>query len=156
MGVAQALNVRTLELRRNRDELAPAFQSVQGFAQASAKERGLKGGDASVNDEDALRAIQKGIKQVRDTLSQLDTDEGRQTDLYTRSKRELTELEALLPQMASDEEVQAEAQAIQSKLDPNLAGMKRMGPTMAHLQEKFGTSLDKSRASGIVKQLLTA
>jgi uncharacterized protein len=143
-------------LRKSRDELAPAFQSIQGFANASAKERGLKGGDASVNDEDALRAIQKGIKQVSDTLSQLNTSEGQETDLYKRSTRELAELEALLPAMASDAEVEAEAKAAQSKLDPNLTGMKRMGPTMAYLQEKFGTSLDKARASGIVKQLLTA
>lgn len=155
MGVAQALNAKTLELRKTRDELAPSFQSVSGFAQASAKERGLKGGDASVNDEDALRAIQKGIKQVRDTLEQLGTDEGRQSDLYKRSTRELAELEALLPQMASDDEVEAEARAFQSELTVDLVGMKRMGPTMAHLQTRFGTALDKGKASAIVKQLLT-
>lgn len=154
MGVALALNAKTLELRKTRDELAPAFQSVQGFAQASAKERGLKGGDASVNDEDALRAIQKGIKQSRDTVQQLEASGGQQSDLYKRSVREVQLLESLLPTMASAEEVEAEANAALSQLDPNLTGMKRMGPMMAHLTGKFGTSLDKAQASGILKRLL--
>ena len=117
MGVALALNAKTLELRKTRDELAPAFQSVQGFAQASAKERGLKGGDASVNDEDALRAIQKGIKQSRDTVQQLEASGGQQSDLYERSVREVQLLESLLPTMASAEEVEAEANAAMSQLD---------------------------------------
>lgn len=154
MGVALALNTKTLDLRKNRDELAPAFQSVQGVAKASAKERGLKGGDATVNDEDALRAIQKGIKQSRDTIQQLEASGGQESDLYKRSVREVALLESLLPKMASAEEVEAEANAALSKLDPSLTGMKRMGPMMAHLSDTFGTSLDKGMASGILKKLL--
>lgn len=150
MGIAQDLNAKTLELRKQRSDIAGGFQLVQGFAQATAKERGLKGGDATVNDEDALRAIQKGIKTCRDTLEV--SGPANATDgVVERTQRELYALEALLPKMASDDEMEASVTDFLAR-NPDLALSKGvMGAIMKHLMDTFGTALDRGRASQIAK-----
>lgn len=154
MGIAQDLQTKTLELRKQRSDIAPGFQSVLGLAQASAKERGLKGGDATVNDEDALRAIQKGIKINQDTLATIDGGADVSLSFIERTERELKELKALLPQMASEAEVRAAAEEFVASNE--LDAKKGMGQVMAHLSAKFGTSLDKAIASRIAKESLNA
>lgn len=164
MSILAALNAKTLELRKARDPLAGAFQGVQALATANAKERTLvefnktqaKASEAErttvdfstvkANDEDALKAIQKAVKQVKDTLA-LKPD-------HQQSIDELATLEALLPRMASEDEIQGEAESFLRTMPE--AGMKQMGVAMAHLQTVFGTSLDKSKASGVLKGLLSA
>ena len=148
MSVLAALNAKTLELRKARDPLAGALLSVQAGATANAKERAVKAGaDLSAvkaDDEDALRAIQKGIKQVKDTLA-LKPD-------HEASLGELAILESLLPKMASEDEIRGEAESYIATLPEK--NMKQMGGVMAHLNSVFGTSLDKGKASGVVRSLL--
>lgn len=148
MSVLAALNAKTLELRKARDPLAGALLSVQAGATANAKERAVKDkqdlSTVKANDDDALRAIQKGIKQVRDTLA-LKPD-------HEASLQELEILEALLPQMASEQEIEGEAESFIATLPEK--SMKQMGSVMAHLTATFGTSLDKAKASGVVRKLL--
>lgn len=149
MSVLAALNAKTLELRKARDPLAGALLSVQAGATANAKERAVKDkqdlSTVKANDDDALRAIQKGIKQVRDTLA-LKPD-------HEASLQELEILEALLPQMASEQEIEGEAESFIATLPEKT--MKQMGSVMAHLTATFGTSLDKAKASGVVRKLLS-
>lgn len=148
MSVLAALNAKTLELRKARDPLAGALLSVQSQATAFAKERAVKDKTdlalVKANDDDALRAVQKGIKQVRDTLA-LKPD-------HEASLAELAILEALLPQMASEQEIEGEAESFIATLPEK--NMKQMGGVMAHLTATFGTSLDKAKASGVVRKLL--
>lgn len=150
MSVLAALNAKTLELRKSRDPLAGALQSVQAMATANAKERAVKAGadlsTVKADDEDALRAVQKGIKQVKDTLA-LKPD-------HEASQKELEILEALLPRMASEDEIRGEAESIVNALPEK--NMKQMGGVMAHLTTVFGTSLDKAKASAVVRSLLAA
>lgn len=150
MSILAALNAKTLELRKTRDPLAGSFQAVQALATANAKERAIKAGQdlstVKADDEDALKGIQKAIKQVRDTLSLAPTDE--------KSLRELEILESLLPKMASEDEIRGEAETFIATLPEKT--MKQMGGVMAHLAVTFGTSLDKAKASAIVKQALSA
>lgn len=150
MSVLAALNAKTLELRKARDPLAGALLSVQSTATALAKERAVKAKEdlASVkaNDEDALRAIQKGVKQVKDTLA-LKPD-------HEASQRELEILEGLLPKMASEDEIRGEAESFAAGLE--VKTMKQMGAVMAHLTTVFGTSLDKGKASAVAKAVLAA
>jgi uncharacterized protein YqeY len=148
--VLAELNAKTLELRKSRDPLAGALLSVQSAATANAKERAVKAkqdlSTVKADDEDALRAIQKGIKQVQDTLSHKPD--------HADSLRELEILEGLLPQMASEDEIRGEAESFIATLPER--NMKQMGGVMAHLAATFGTSLDKGKASGVVKALLSA
>jgi uncharacterized protein YqeY len=149
MSVLATLNAKTMELRKGRDPLAGAFQATQAQATAYAKERAVKDGDLSdvkASDEDALRAIQRAIKQVRDTLSH--------NPAHTASQQELEILEALLPRMASEDEIRGSAEAYAATLAEK--NMKQMGGLMAHLAAEFGTSLDKSKASQVAKAVLAA
>lgn len=149
MSVLAALNAKTLELRKARDPLAGALLSIQSQATAFAKENAIKAGDlasAKVTDDDALRAIQKGIKQVKDTLA-LKPD-------HEASQKELEILESLLPKMASEDEIRGEAESVINALPEK--NMKQMGGVMAHLSTVFGTSLDKAKASAVVRSLLSA
>lgn len=148
MSVLAALNAKTLELRKARDPLAGSFQGVQAIATANAKERAVKAGadlsTVKADDDDALRAIQKSIKQVKDTLA-LKPD-------HQQSLDELTLLEALLPQMATEDQIRGEAESLINGLPEK--NMKAMGGVMAGLTKTFGTSLDKAKASAIVRSLL--
>jgi len=150
VSVLAALNAKTLELRKNRDPLAGSFQAVQALATANAKERAIKAkqdlSTVKADDEDALKAIQKSVKQVRDTLA-LKPD-------HAPSLRELEILEALLPKMASEQDVKDEATSFAETLPEK--SMKQMGAIMAHLASTFGTSLDKAQASQIARQVLAA
>ena len=152
MSVLAALNAKTMELRKGRDPLAGAFQAVQAQATAFAKERVIKAGGApgliafGADEEDALRAVQKSIKQVRDTLSLNPTHEA--------SLRELAILEELLPQMASEDEIRGEAESFAAGLSEK--NMKQMGAVMAHLTKVFGSALDKGKASAVAKAVLAA
>lgn len=150
MSVLAALNAKTLELRKSRDPLAGALQGVQAIATANAKERAVKAGadlsTVKADDDDALRAVQKGIKQVKDTLA-LKPD-------HEASLKELEILEALLPQMASEDQIRGEAESLIAALPER--NMKQMGGVMAGLTKTFGTSLDKGKASAVVKALLSA
>jgi len=150
VSILAALNAKTLELRKARDPLAGSFQAVVALATASAKERAIKEGadlnTVKATDDDALRAVQKSIKQVRDTLA-LKPD-------HQQSLDELATLEALLPRMASEDEIRGEAESIVATLSEK--STKQMGVVMAHLASVFGTSLDKAKASQVAKAVLTA
>ena len=152
MGLAQDLQKTTLCLRKERSEVAPGFQTVLGYAQASAKERGLKGGDATINDEDALRAIQRGIKMCKDTLASIDDASNANLEFKDRTRKELHQLEVLLPQMASEDAVRAAAREFVANNE--LDAKKGMGQVMSHLASVFGTSLDKSMASRVAREEL--
>ena len=152
MSFLAALNAKTMELRTARDPLAGSFQSVQALATANAKERALKAGQdlstVKADDEDALKAINKAIKQVRDTLSLAPNDE--------KSLNELAILESLLPKMASEDEISEAVNMMVGAIASGEKSMKHMGPIMAKLNEIFGAGLDKAKASAIVKQALAA
>lgn len=164
MSVLQALTSRALELRKSRDELAGAFQAVLGNAREIAKQRSVEarkragGGELTIDvtEEDALLAVNRSIKQVSDTIETIRSGNGEGSPLFERSVRELAELTALLPAQASDDEVRHEANMFIIANAENIPGMKLMGPTMAHLADKFGASLNKGKASGIVRDLLAA
>ncbi len=156
MGIAENLKSTTLRLRKDRDELAASIQQVQAFAQSLAKERGLKEGDMNTpfNDDEAVRAVQKGIKQVNDTIASLEQAGGTDSELYRKSLREREILESLLPKMASDDEVNASIEKFISSVDAGSVNIKLMGQIMKHLGEEFGASLDKAKASQLVKARL--
>lgn len=157
MSVIDALKSTSLQLRKDRDELAASIQQTVAIAQSFAKERGLKEGNmnAPFNEEEAVRAITRSVKRVQDTISHLEENGGQDSDLYRKSIREREILEGLLPKMASDDEVNAAIEKFIFNVDAGAVNMKLMGQIMKHLGEEFGTSLDKAKASQLVKARLS-
>lgn len=149
--ISKNLSELTLGLRKTRSPLASRFQLVQSQAIAFAKERLLKDGgdlcDPEPTDEEALRAINKAIKSVRDFLSYKPED--------VDSNTELDLLQSLLPRSATDDEVLHEINMwVLINIETEIS-MKDMGTIMKHLGVVFGTSLDKSKASALVKGVLS-
>ena len=135
--ILEKLKKKSLELRKSRDTVT--LTSVLALATSYAKERGLKSGDYDMTEDDAIRAIQKTIKMVKDTLSLAPNDD--------HSKRELEILESLLPKAVSEEEIR---DSIISYIGDD-RDIKRMGDIMKMLTEKYGASLDKKMASTLWK-----
>ena len=104
-------------------------------------------------EDDALvtDVLMKMAKQRRESITMY--DDGGRTELADQERRELAVIEEFLPKQMSEEETRAAIAAI--KADLGADGMKDMGRVMSALKEKYGASLDMSRASGWVKEALS-
>jgi len=159
VSILVALNAKTLELRKARDPLAGSFQGIQALATANAKDRLIKEqaklpedqrsvdfSTVKADEQDAIAAVQKGIKQVRDTLALVPTD--------AKSLRELEILESLMPKQPSEDEIRGEIEAALNTMGERPKGV--VGMLMKHLVAVFGATLDKGKASATINKVLAA
>ena len=103
-----------------------------------------------LDDAGVLAAIDKMLKQRRDSISQYESA-GRQ-DLADAEKFEVGVLTGYMPQALSEAEIQAAvAEAIAAS---GAAGMQDMGKVMAILKPKLAGRADMSQVSGLVKAAL--
>ena len=110
--------------------------------------------DTSEEDDDAviMGILSKMIKQRRDSITAY--EEAGRLELAEREKEEIVVIEAFLPKQLSEEEV---ADAVRDIVaDLGAEGLKDMGRTMGALKEKYEGQMDFSRASMVVKDILTA
>lgn len=150
MSVLQTLTTTSLELRKSRDELAKSLSVVVSNANQIAKDRATDKGNFTVTDDDAIQAIRRAVKQTEDTIAILADNHAEDGDLYIRSARELTILKNMLPQSPSPEVI---SKYVHDYLTAsgNERNIKAMGPIMKALGEQYGSVLDRSMASQIVR-----
>ncbi|MEH3037725.1 MAG: GatB/YqeY domain-containing protein [Sphingomonas adhaesiva] len=130
-----------------------------GLIQAAVKNRDieLRGGEARTGgapaDDDALviEVLQKMVKQRRESIAMF--EQGGRTELAAAEAAEVAVIERFLPAQMSEEETKAAIEAI--KVELGAAGMKDMGRVMAELKARHATTLDMSKASGLVKAALS-
>ncbi|MEH3100797.1 GatB/YqeY domain-containing protein [Sphingomonas adhaesiva] len=130
-----------------------------GLIQAAVKNRDieLRGGGARTGgapaDDDALviEVLQKMVKQRRESIAMF--EQGGRTELAAAEAAEVAVIERFLPAQMSEEETKAAIEAIKAEL--GAAGMKDMGRVMAELKARHATTLDMSKASGLVKAALS-
>lgn len=122
---------------KNRDIEARAPQSREGKAP---------------DDDDVLVAevLQKMIKQRRESIEMY--VKGARLELADAESAEIAVIEQFLPQQMSDADTTAAIEAIKAEL--GAGGMKDMGRVMAELKARHATTLDMSKASGLVKAAL--
>ena len=103
-------------------------------------------------DDDALviEVLQKMVKQRRESIEMF--ERGGRQDLADTEKAEVAVIERFLPAQMSDAETTAAIEAIKAEL--GASGMKDMGRVMAELKARHATTLDMSKASGLVKAAL--
>ena len=106
----------------------------------------------SPDDDDVLvvEVLQKMVKQRRESI-EMYVKGGRQ-ELADAESAEIAVIETFLPQQMSEAETTAAILAIKAELGAD--GMKDMGRVMAELKARHATSLDMSKASGLVKAAL--
>jgi uncharacterized protein YqeY len=103
------------------------------------------GDDAIVTD-----VLQKMIKQRRESIALY--EKGGRAELADVERAEVAVIEGFLPRQMSEEETKAAIDAIVA--ETGAASIKDMGRVMALLKERHATSLDMSKASGLVKAAL--
>ena len=150
MSVLAELNRVSLEMRKNRDELAKSLSVVINAANQIAKDRATDKGNYTVTDEDAIQAIRRAVKQTEDTIAILAENHAEDGELYVRSARELTVLKNLLPQSPDGAVISEFVQKylVQTGVERNI---KAMGPIMKALGDEYGAALDRGMASQIVR-----
>ncbi len=105
-----------------------------------------------VTDDDALvvEVLQKMVKQRRESIEMF--EKGGRTELAANEAAEVAVIERFLPAQLSDADTLAVIEGIKTEL--GATGVKDMGRVMATLKERHASSLDMSKASGLVKAAL--
>ena len=100
-----------------------------------------KGGGADLDEEAEIKILKQLVKQRQD-----------REDLAAEEQYQLDIIKGYLPQMLSDEEVEATLKGIIA--DNGFSGMKDMGKVMGMATKTFAGKADNKTVSDIVKRLL--
>ncbi len=120
---------------------------------AKIKDRDIELRTASQRPEDdalVVEVLMKMAKQRRESIEMFES--GGRTELARQERAELAVIEEFLPQQMSEDETRAAIAAIKAEL--GASSVKDMGRVMAELKARHATSLDMSKASGLVKEAL--
>ena len=104
-----------------------------------------------LDDADVVSAIEKMIKQRRDSISQYEA--ASRTDLADAEKFELSVLQAYMPQQMDAAEIANEVDA--AVLESGASGPADMGKVMALLKPKLAGRADMGAVSSAVKARLS-
>jgi uncharacterized protein len=129
-------------------------RNAVSLIQAAIKNRDIEARTGSApTDDDALvvEVLQKMVKQRRESIAMYESG-GRQ-ELADAEKAEVAVIERFLPAQMSEDETRAAIDAIKAEL--GATGMKDMGRVMAELKARHASTLDMSKASGLVKAALS-
>jgi uncharacterized protein YqeY len=121
--------------------------------QAAIKNRDIEARTGkSPDDDDALivEVLNKMAKQRRESIEMY--EKGNRPKLAAAEAAELVVIEGFLPSRMGEEETIAAIDVIKAEL--GATGPKDMGRVMAELKARHATSLDMSKASGLVKARL--
>jgi uncharacterized protein YqeY len=121
---------------------------------AKIKDRDIELRTASAKPEDdalVVEVLMKMAKQRRESIEMFEG--GGRTELAEQEKGELAVIEEFLPQQLSEDETRVAIAAIKAEL--GASSVKDMGRVMAELKARHATSLDMSKASGLVKEALS-
>ena len=104
-------------------------------------------------EDDALvqDVLLKMAKQRRESITMY--DEGGRRELADQERAELAVIEGFLPQQMDEHDTRDAIVAIKTEL--GASGPKDMGRVMAELKARYGASLDMTRASALVKDVLS-
>lgn len=128
-----------------------ALRSI--MAKIKDKDIALRTSDKKPDDDVLVTdVLQKMAKQRRESITMY--DEGGRAELAAQERYELSVIEEFLPTMKSEEETIAIVQAIKEEI--GAAGMQDMGKVMGQLKARHGSEIDMSKASNIVKSVLSA
>ena len=104
-----------------------------------------------LTDADVLSAIEKMIKQRRESIAQF--EKAARNDLAEGEKFAIGVLSADLPQQMSEAEVQAAVAA--AVAEAGASSMKDMGKVMALLKTRLAGKADMGKVSGLIKAKLS-
>jgi uncharacterized protein len=104
-----------------------------------------------VPDEEILQILSKMIRQRHDSIEAY--DKGGRADLAEQEREEIKIIESFQPPQLSEHDIKKACAEAVDKVEAR--GLKDMGRTMAALKERYAGLMDFSKASAIVKELLS-
>lgn len=105
-----------------------------------------------VPDEEVLSLLAKMIKQREESAVAFEA--GARPELAASEREEIDIIREFMPQQMSADDARAAAQSVIAEL--GAASMKDMGKVMAALKERYAGQMDFAKASGTVKEMLSA
>jgi uncharacterized protein YqeY len=133
----------------NKDELG-----TLRLVSAAIKNRDIEartGGAPKDDDTLVTEVLQKMVKQRRESAEVY--RKGNREDRAAAEEAEIAVIERFLPAQLSEDEAAAQIRAIIA--ETGASSMKDMGRVMALVKERLGTSIEPSRASGLVRAALS-
>ena len=105
-----------------------------------------------IKDEQILSLLQSMIKQRQESIKLY--LKGDRPELAERESAEIKIIEGYLPKQLQEDEIKI---IVQQTIDSlGATSIKDMGKVMAELKSKYSGKMDFSKASGLVKEKLTA
>lgn len=150
MGTIQAqinADIKAAMLAKEKTKLE-ALRAVKSALLLLATE---KGGDGVVSDDDALKAIQKLVKQRKDAAAIF--QEQNRADLADDELNQASVIEVYLPQQLSESEIEAEVQKIIESV--GASGPSDLGKVMGPAMKALGGKADGKLVNQAVKKLLS-
>lgn len=128
------------------------LEALRGIKKEFLEAKTAKGSDGELTDENAVKILQKMVKQRKDSAS-IYTEQGR-PELAETELAEATVIETYLPQQMSDEELTAAIQAIVAQV--GATGPKEMGKVMGVASKQLAGKAEGRLISEKVKSILNS
>ncbi len=139
-------DIKAAMLAREKEKL----NALRAIKSAILLAKTSKGAADTMSEEAEIKLLKQLVKQRQDSAAIY--KEQNRDDLYQEEKAQLDVIAAYLPQMMSEEEIEATLKQIIA--DNGFAGMKDMGKVMGMATKTFAGKADNKTVSDIVKRLL--
>ncbi len=133
---------------KSRDKIA--LEALRGAKKEFLEAKTAKGGTGILTDEQAIKIMQKMVKQRKETAEVYITQN--RPELAEKELSEAKVIEKYLPEQLSDEELTAHLKAIIAEL--GVDNMQGMGKVMGVATQKLSGKADGKAISLKVKELL--
>lgn len=148
MSIKEQLMADMKAAMKAKEEGKLALNTIR-MARAHIRQAEIDNGHADFNDDQVLAVLRKEVKQMKETLSEIEGS-GRE-DLVEQTKAEIDVLEKYLPAEMTPEAVEAAVKEIVDAMDP---GQKNMGSVMKAVMAKLKGQADGKLINQIVRKLL--
>ena len=139
-------DIKRAMLAREKEKL----NALRAIKSAILLAKTSKGAADTMSEEAEIKLLKQLVKQRQDSAAIY--KEQNRDDLYQEEMAQLDVIAAYLPQMMSEEEIEATLKQIIA--DNGFAGMKDMGKVMGMATKAFAGKADNKTVSDIVKRLL--
>ena len=139
-------DIKAAMLAREKEKL----NALRAIKSAILLAKTSKGAADTMSEEAEIKLLKQLVKQRQDSAAIY--KEQNRDDLYQEEKAQLDVIAAYLPQLMSEEEIEATLKQIIT--DNGFAGMKDMGKVMGMATKAFAGKADNKTVSDIVKRLL--
>ncbi|WAA10373.1 GatB/YqeY domain-containing protein [Fervidibacillus albus] len=125
--------------------------SVIRMIKASLQNEAIKLGKKQLTDDEELTVLSREVKQRKDSLHEF--EKAGRTDLIEKTKKELTYINAYLPEQLSEDELKSIIE--QTMADIGASSKADIGKVMAAVMPKVKGKADGATVNRLVQRLLS-